>query len=57
MKRENNLQIDHFLEQNKDAESVAPAVDWGTALETGRQIFPGEADMDGFFYALLRKKN
>ena len=57
LKRENNLQIDHFLEQHKDAESVAINAGWGSALETGRQVFPGEADMDGFFYALLRKKS
>lgn len=55
LKRENELQIHGFLEQHEDAELVTAAVDWGTALACGRQIMPGEAQMDGFFYAVLRK--
>jgi 16S rRNA (cytosine967-C5)-methyltransferase len=29
--------------------------DWGHSLDHGRQILPGERDMDGFYYARLRK--
>ena len=57
LKRENNLQIEQFLEKHADAELAMSSVNWGTALAEGRQILPGEADMDGFFYALLRKKD
>ncbi len=55
LKRENELQIQGFLEQHGDAERVNIAVDWGTELACGRQIMPGEVQMDGFFYAVLRK--
>ena len=53
--RENGQQIQQFLEQNPDAEVEEPDVEWGTASPFGRQILPGEARMDGFFYAVLRK--
>ena len=53
--RENNRQIHRFLEQHPDAVAEEPAVEWGVARPYGRQIFPGDAQMDGFFYAVLRK--
>jgi 16S rRNA (cytosine967-C5)-methyltransferase len=55
LKRENELQIKRFLEQHKDAGLVDITADWGTGLACGRQIMPGEAQMDGFFYAVLQK--
>lgn len=55
LKRENSQQIQHFLEQNSDATEEKPALEWGVATSHGRQIMPGEARMDGFFYAVLRK--
>jgi len=55
LKRENNQQIQIFLEQHADAVAEVPQVKWGTAEPHGRQIMPGEARMDGFFYAVLRK--
>jgi len=55
LKRENSLQIHQFLQRHADARAEFPPVGWGTALSCGRQILPGEAQMDGFFYALLRK--
>lgn len=54
-RRENNQQIQQFLEQHSDAVAELPAVEWGTLESCGRQIMPGEAQMDGFFYAVLRK--
>jgi len=53
--RENHAQIRQFLKQQKDAVAEMPAVEWGMAGSCGRQILPGEAQMDGFFYAVLRK--
>ena len=47
--------MEQFLEQHADAAVEAPAVEWGLAGPYGRQIMPGEAQMDGFFYAVLRK--
>jgi 16S rRNA (cytosine967-C5)-methyltransferase len=55
LKRENDLQIQAFLEQHTEAVVEIPAVEWGMAGAYGRQILPGEAQMDGFFYAVLRK--
>jgi 16S rRNA (cytosine967-C5)-methyltransferase len=55
LKRENDLQIHEFLARHDDADLVAIAADWGNTLAYGRQIMPGEAQMDGFFYAVLRK--
>jgi len=55
LKREKELQIQGFLKQHGDAERVNIAADWGTELACGRQIMPGEVQMDGFFYAVLRK--
>ena len=52
---ENSEQIQRFLEQHADAVEEMPAVQWGRAELHGRQIIPGEAQMDGFFYAVLRK--
>jgi 16S rRNA (cytosine967-C5)-methyltransferase len=55
LKRENILQIQRFLAEHADAVLEDPVVEWGTAGPLGRQIMPGEAGMDGFFYAVLRK--
>ncbi|MGA9575405.1 MAG: 16S rRNA (cytosine(967)-C(5))-methyltransferase RsmB [Lysobacterales bacterium] len=55
LKCENSQQIQRFLAQHEDAELQAPDVEWGTVGPLGRQIMPGEAGMDGFYYAVLRK--
>ncbi len=58
---ENRDVIGAFLEGAPDARSV-PAEDWpgwpgfGEADEFGRQILPGEAGADGFYYAALTKQ-
>jgi len=55
LKRENGHQIEGFLQQHSNAAIVDPNVKWGSAGTTGRQVLPGEAQMDGFYYAVLRK--
>lgn len=55
LERENGRQIRQFLSEHPGAELEEPDVEWGTASPFGRQILPGEARMDGFFYAVLRK--
>jgi len=52
---ENHRQIIAFLQQHADAKEDIIAADWGHKTEVGRQILPGEEDMDGFFYARLIK--
>lgn len=48
--QENRLQVESFVEQTQDAQLI-------TQQESaiGRQILPGEEDMDGFYYAVIRK--
>ncbi len=55
LRRENAERIDRFLQRERDAEVIPIAADWGRTEGPGRQILPGEADMDGFFYACLRR--
>lgn len=55
LREENDIQINAFLERHADAEAAALNADWGRDMSPGRQILPGEHEMDGFFYALLRK--
>ncbi len=60
LREENDRQIEHFLLRNSqtvdDALEIKIEGDWGHAMPVGRQILPGELNMDGFYYALLEKK-
>lgn len=53
LKRENEAQIEAFLERQAGARSIAIDAAWGRPAGPGRQILPGEDGMDGFFYACL----
>ena len=55
-KNENENQIELFLQQQNDASEIMIDADWGVERPHGRQIFPGDNNMDGFYYALLEKK-
>lgn len=52
---ENEQQIATFLAQHNDVEVCNIHGDWGIQCQYGRQILSGQHDMDGFYYALLRK--
>ena len=52
---ENDQQIQRFIQNNKDAREQIITADWGHKRQHGRQILPGEDDMDGFYYALIYK--
>jgi len=54
-KQENEQQIEGFLADTDDASEVLIGAGWGQARSHGRQILPGEQDMDGFYYAILQK--
>ncbi|GAB6043807.1 16S rRNA (cytosine(967)-C(5))-methyltransferase RsmB [Endothiovibrio diazotrophicus] len=53
---ENEAQIDAFLQRTVDAEERPIEAPWGHPRRHGRQRFPGEDDMDGFYYALIGKR-
>jgi 16S rRNA (cytosine967-C5)-methyltransferase len=55
LRDENDRQIEQFVAQRVDAEWSVLNAAWGRELGHGRQVLPGERDMDGFFYARLRK--
>jgi len=52
---ENSEQLEHFLGVQTDAVELPITAPWGRACRVGRQILPGEDDMDGFYFACLRK--
>ncbi|TAL64282.1 MAG: 16S rRNA (cytosine(967)-C(5))-methyltransferase RsmB [Legionella sp.] len=54
---ENEQQIATFKQEQADCAVIDIQQEWGRATGHGRQILPGEEQMDGFFYALLRKAN
>ncbi len=52
---ENSQQIAGFMLKHSDAKAVSIEADWGQACQHGRQILPGDNNMDGFYYACLTK--
>ncbi len=52
---ENEQQVIRFLDRQQDARERKIDAIWGHPREVGRQTLPGEATMDGFFYACLEK--
>lgn len=53
---ENGQQVHAFLERQPDARAIGPAWPGALAAEPGQQWLPGMLDMDGFYYAALRKQ-
>ena len=52
---ENIRQISRFLANHSDARSPLLEASWGRQQDFGRQILPGEEEMDGFYYACIHK--
>jgi 16S rRNA (cytosine967-C5)-methyltransferase len=52
---ENSQQMTNFMADNNDAKSIEIDADWGQPCNIGRQILPGDSNMDGFYYARLTK--
>ena len=57
MPKENEQQIQAFMERQPGAKVIPIDATWGHPRAVGRQTLPGEMTMDGFFYALLEKTN
>lgn len=56
LRQENEQVATAFLAAQPDATELALPAVWGRAQLRGRQILPGEAGMDGFYYALIEKQ-
>ncbi len=54
-KEENTKVLEAFLAEHPDAVEEKMLVCWGFECVIGRQILPGQHEMDGFYCALLRK--
>ena len=52
---ENSRQVKRFLHAQADAAEIPINVACGHRCEYGMQILPGENEMDGFYFACLRK--
>ena len=53
---ENDAVIEKFAQHCDDCEVDKIDSNWGQATAFGRQILPGDDDMDGFYFARLHKK-
>ncbi len=57
-KDENEIQIAKFLQRHPDCVEIKMArTTWGEQRPHGRQILTGSDNMDGFYYALLRRSD
>lgn len=57
LRKENEAVLAAFLHAHDDARALPPPATYGHVAGGGRQNLPGEAGMDGFYYAILEKKN
>ena len=55
MPEENEHQMARFITQHHDCQNLMQEQPWGHATGHGWQILPGEHNMDGFFYSVLKK--
>ncbi|MBL8251096.1 MAG: 16S rRNA (cytosine(967)-C(5))-methyltransferase RsmB [Candidatus Competibacter sp.] len=55
LRQENDAVLATFLADRPDARGRTIAAGWGRALAHGRQILPGDANRDGFYYAAVTK--
>jgi 16S rRNA (cytosine967-C5)-methyltransferase len=56
LRQENEQVVESFLMAQPDAKEQPIIAPWGRPCSHGRQILPGEAHMDGFYYAVLVKR-
>lgn len=55
LKAENEEQMVTFLQRTDNAEEIKIEAGWGREQKVGRQILTGDEQMDGFYYALIKK--
>ncbi len=54
--QENAQQVADFVGRHLDAREMPLNQPWGRPMLAGRQILPGDRQMDGFYYACLHKR-
>ncbi|MFK5986277.1 MAG: 16S rRNA (cytosine(967)-C(5))-methyltransferase RsmB [Pseudomonadota bacterium] len=55
LRDENDRQIEKFMQNHNNAQLKPIQLPWGRAMQYGWQILPGEANLDGFYYAAIVK--
>lgn len=55
MPEENTQLIAQFTKEQADCQQIISDVPWGRMTDHGWQILPGDHNMDGFFYSVLKK--
>lgn len=55
LRAENEAVVRAFLASTPAARAATLPLEWGREAGPGRQILPGEAGMDGFYYAILAR--
>ncbi|MGR8918543.1 MAG: 16S rRNA (cytosine(967)-C(5))-methyltransferase RsmB, partial [Gammaproteobacteria bacterium] len=53
---ENDAVVESLIEARADAVVQPIEAAWGRATRHGRQVLPGDDDMDGFYFARLRRR-
>jgi 16S rRNA (cytosine967-C5)-methyltransferase len=56
LRAENTEPLQAFLQDHPEAREQPIRAEWGYACAVGRQLLPGEQDMDGFYYACIQKR-
>ncbi len=54
-RQENSDNLRAFLDRHADASELPLRTEWGKVPPVGRQLLPGEHEMDGFYFACLSK--
>lgn len=57
MPKENTEVVERFCATHAEAEHITIEAEWGVAQPAGRQLLPAVNGSDGFYYALLRKRD
>ncbi len=56
LSEENDEVIDAFMSDRDDAATLSISADWGMATRYGRQLLPEPGGADGFYFALLERR-
>ena len=55
LRDENDRQIENFCQQQTNCKVLPVSLSTGESLNYGHQLFPGDVNQDGFYYARLQK--